>query len=83
MRHGETLGVVDRGALESRLDLFCQAYGVPAQAVLEHVPVYLQTIIDDVKRLAVKGVEPFVAFERDGMSAGLEDDLRYCLRTWL
>lgn len=81
-RLSETLGEVESELLETRLELLCQAYGVPAQAVLRHVPVYLQTIIDDMKHLAARGVEPFAAFERGGMSAGLEADLSYCLATW-
>ncbi len=83
LRSGETLGEVDRELLESRLELFCQAYGIPVQDVLGHVPAYLKTVIDDMRDLALRGVEPFIAFEQGGMSAGLEDDLRYFLDTWL
>jgi hypothetical protein len=81
-RLSETLGEVSRELLETRLELFCQAYGISAQNVLNHVPVYLRTVIDDMRDLAGRGVEPFVAFEQGGMSAGLETDLRYCLATW-
>lgn len=68
--------------LEARLKLFCQAYGVPVQEVLHRVPSYLQRVIDDTRDLADRGVEPFVTFERGGMSAGLDQDLRYCLSSW-
>ena len=81
-RLSETLGEVGRELLETRLELFCQAYNISARDVLSHVPVYLQTVIDDMRDLAGRGVEPFVAFERGGMSAELEADLRYCLTTW-
>lgn len=82
-RHEETLIEAKRGLLEARLKLFCRAYDAPVRRVLEHVPVYLQMVIDDTRDLAARGVDPFAAFERGGMSAGLEDDLRYCLHAWL
>lgn len=81
-RLNETLGEVGRALLESGLELLCQAYGISAQDVLGHVPVYLQTVTDDMRDRAAQGAEPFVAFERGGMSAGLEADLRYYLATW-
>ena len=62
-RLNETLGVVDRETLESRLNLFCTAYGVPSDTVLQHVPVYLQMVIGDIYRLSAAGVEPFVSFD--------------------
>jgi hypothetical protein len=82
-RLSETVGEdTPREVLEARLATLCQAYGVPAQEVLDHVPVYLQTVIGDIRDSATRGVKPFLAFEPGGMSTGLDEDLRYCLDTW-
>jgi len=81
-RLSETLGEVGKGLLEARLGEFCQAYGVPAETVLDHVPTYLQGVIRDVRGLAAAKVEPFASFERGGIPAALEADLRYYLGSW-
>jgi len=82
-RHQETLGVVDRGVLESRLKLFCVAYGTDSKTVLQHVPVYMQMVIRDIRKLSAKGLELFVSFDEGDIPEALEEDLGYCLRTWL
>ena len=82
-RLSETLGNVDRETLEFRLNLLCGAYGAAADTVLQHVPAYLQMVISDVRKLSAKGLEPFVSFDKGGIPAELEADLRYCLHTWL
>ena len=66
----ETLGAVSQKVLETRLETFCQAYGVSVQTVVGHVPIYLQMVIADVRDLAKRGIEPFAAFERGGIVAG-------------
>jgi hypothetical protein len=81
-RLSETLGEAGRELLESRLELFCQAYGVPAETVLDHLPTYLKMVIEDVRKLATEGAEPFVSFARGEIPAGLEADLRYCRVVW-
>lgn len=82
-RLSETLGVVDRETLEVRLNALCRAYGAPVEAVLNHVPSYLQMVARDIRALAATGTEPFVAFAKGGIPEGLEEDLDYCLQTWL
>lgn len=82
-RHQETLGVVDRGTLESRLELFCVAYGAAPETVLQHVPVYMQMVIEDIHKLSAQGLEPFVSFDEGGIPEALEEDLDYYLQTWL
>ena len=78
----DTSGEVSKSVREARLNTFCQAYGVSVQSVLEHVPIYLQMVIDDTLELAVRGTEPFAAFERGGIVTELETDLRAFRRTW-
>ena len=78
----ETVGEVPRSVRTARLSAFCQVYGVSVQEVLGHIPVYLQMVIDDTLELAVRGREPFTAFERGGIVTELESDLRAFRRTW-
>ena len=78
----DTSGEVSKSVLTARLSAFCQAYGVAVQEVLEHIPVYLQMVIDDTLELAVRGREPFAAFERGGIVTELETDLQAYRRTW-
>lgn len=75
-RREETVGVVEKGVLEARLNVFCGAYGIAAEAVLNHVPDYLRMVIRDV--LATEA-EPFTSFVKGGIPESLEEDLRYCL----
>lgn len=82
-RLGETVGAsTTRDLLEARLEVFCNAYGVPVARVLEHLPVYLRMIVRDTRQRASKGAEPFASFERGGITEALEADLRYSLLTW-
>lgn len=78
----ETLGDVPEELRAARLGVFCRAYGVDVQTVLNHVPVYLQLIIDDTRKLAAQGLEPFISFERGGILSALEADLEAYNHTW-
>ena len=78
----ETLGETSQRVRVARLEAFCGAYGVAVQEVLGHVPVYLQMVIDDTRELALRGVEPFTAFEQGGIVTALETDLRDYQHGW-
>jgi len=82
-RLSETLGVVARETLEVRLNALCRAYGAASDTVLQHAPAYLQMVVGDIRKLSAEGAEPFVAFAEGGIPEGLEEDLDYCLQTWL
>ncbi len=77
-----TSGEVSKSVLSARLSAFCQAYGVPVQEVLNHIPTYLQMVINDTRELSVRGTEPFAAFERGGIVSELETDLNDYRRVW-
>ncbi len=78
----ETLGGASQKVRAARLEAFCRAYGVAVQKVLNHVPSYLQMVIDDTRESAIRGSEPFAAFEQGGIVTSLETDLRDYERTW-
>ena len=83
-RYAETVGTgTTQARLVARLQIFCDAYGLPEETVRQHLPAYLRLIINDVRQLAAKGTEPFLSFARGRMIETLEADLEYCHQTWL